>query len=483
MYRFWLLSFYVLNKSEKWLKVIISRENKKGGIKKMKQMKNKKERGITLIALVVTIIVLIILAGISINLIFGTNGIINKAKLSKTLTEQASLNEQIALGKLDKELEEYLPENTKDNPQDIGTIVKVPDKWATQTVKYIKTSDGLETTELTKVATVYAVSVGGGETVPVPNEFYYVGGNLDTGVIISDNQEDKYDGKVDKTTYEYTTNLKGNQFVWIPCETNEYKKCDTWNGVKQTNGTLASSVLDTKTLKSELIQIEKYGGFYVGRYEAGLANTITEFKEGQIDSTPIYNKEGIPQSKAGVIPWMFIDWQHAKVNAESMYNNDKYKNYVSSGLITDTQWDVMLKKMLGKTIGETNGKNEIKLTEADLINSSNWGNYRNNSVTYTGRLAKSVISNRWILEPFGNNISGVTTNDIGELLTTGASKIAQVYHIYDVAGSLWETTDNCTWRGGSYKDFSNEYPVCYYGIGETDQNTMAGGFRTVLYIK
>ena len=87
-------------------------------------MKNKKERGITLIALVVTIIVLIILAGISINLIFGTNGIINKAKSSKTLTEQASLNEQIALGEIDKELEKYiegLPENTKDNPQVAGT--------------------------------------------------------------------------------------------------------------------------------------------------------------------------------------------------------------------------------------------------------------------------------------------------------------------------------------------------------------------------
>ena len=57
---------------------------------------------------------------------------------------------------------------------------------------------------------------GDGDTIPVPKEFYYVGGNLNTGVIISDEKDDEYDEKIDKTTYEYTTNLKGNQFVWIP---------------------------------------------------------------------------------------------------------------------------------------------------------------------------------------------------------------------------------------------------------------------------
>ena len=54
-------------------------------------MKNSK--GITLIALVVTIIVLIILAGVSISLVLGDNGIVTKAKLAKEQTEQAQLNE------------------------------------------------------------------------------------------------------------------------------------------------------------------------------------------------------------------------------------------------------------------------------------------------------------------------------------------------------------------------------------------------------
>ena len=44
----------------------------------------KGQKGITLVALVVTIIVLIILAGVSIALVLGDNGLINKAKEGKT---------------------------------------------------------------------------------------------------------------------------------------------------------------------------------------------------------------------------------------------------------------------------------------------------------------------------------------------------------------------------------------------------------------
>lgn len=43
----------------------------------------KKEKGITLVALVVTIVVLLILAGVSITMVLGQNGIVNKAKDAK----------------------------------------------------------------------------------------------------------------------------------------------------------------------------------------------------------------------------------------------------------------------------------------------------------------------------------------------------------------------------------------------------------------
>ena len=63
-------------------------------------MKGTQEKGITLIALVVTIIVLIILAGVSISLVLGDNGIITKARDAARETEEASLNEEVATNEL-----------------------------------------------------------------------------------------------------------------------------------------------------------------------------------------------------------------------------------------------------------------------------------------------------------------------------------------------------------------------------------------------
>ncbi len=55
----------------------------------------KEQKGITLIALVITIIVLLILAGVSIAMLTGENGILTKATTSKTETEKAEVAERI----------------------------------------------------------------------------------------------------------------------------------------------------------------------------------------------------------------------------------------------------------------------------------------------------------------------------------------------------------------------------------------------------
>ena len=74
--------------------------------------KLKKQRGITLIALVVTIIVLLILAGITIGLVFGPNGIINKAHEANENTKIEQVREQLELAKGP----EYIEGNGKYNP-------------------------------------------------------------------------------------------------------------------------------------------------------------------------------------------------------------------------------------------------------------------------------------------------------------------------------------------------------------------------------
>ena len=70
--------------------------------------KQLKQRGITLIALVITIIVLIILAGVTINLLVGENGIITQAQRAKNETEQGQKEELGGLASLEQQLDEAI---------------------------------------------------------------------------------------------------------------------------------------------------------------------------------------------------------------------------------------------------------------------------------------------------------------------------------------------------------------------------------------
>ena len=74
-------------------------------------MKNNK--GITLVALVVTIVVLLILAGVSINLVLGDNGIIAKAKDAETKSAEASQNDLKGMNALTEEMNNALGEKPK----------------------------------------------------------------------------------------------------------------------------------------------------------------------------------------------------------------------------------------------------------------------------------------------------------------------------------------------------------------------------------
>ena len=69
---------------------------KKKKITNKKRLKNR-EKGITLIALIVTIIILLILAGVSIAMLTGENGILTQAQRAKNETENTHKNEELIL--------------------------------------------------------------------------------------------------------------------------------------------------------------------------------------------------------------------------------------------------------------------------------------------------------------------------------------------------------------------------------------------------
>ena len=66
-------------------------------IKKKEKMKKEKMRGITLIALVITIIVLLILAGVSIAMLTGENGLLGQANNAKIEQSHSAVREGMAL--------------------------------------------------------------------------------------------------------------------------------------------------------------------------------------------------------------------------------------------------------------------------------------------------------------------------------------------------------------------------------------------------
>ena len=78
-------------------------------------MKTKKnQKGITLIALVITIIVLLILAGISINTLFGRNGLLGKSEEAKFKNKMATIAEEWNLHVMDYQIGDTSINNKKD---------------------------------------------------------------------------------------------------------------------------------------------------------------------------------------------------------------------------------------------------------------------------------------------------------------------------------------------------------------------------------
>ena len=122
--------------------------------------KLKNNKAITLIALVVTIVVLLILAGISISLVAGDNGLIKKARDARDETRYASIKEEVELWKADKSLAETTGGN-RESLNDFITRLKLKDneqenveKDASGKIKKITIKIGDKTIELSDSKTL-----------------------------------------------------------------------------------------------------------------------------------------------------------------------------------------------------------------------------------------------------------------------------------------------------------------------------------------
>lgn len=269
----------------------------------------------------------------------------------------------------------------------------------------------------------------------IPDGFYYVTGEWNTGYVISDNQLDENN----------PAGNNGNQFVWIPVK--DIKKfsrtINFGNNIEKPNEAYKEPNENDTNYDEMLKSVKKYGGFYVGRYETGDADAT----EQRSAATEAHNVS----IKKNQIVYNYVMWGNnesgAKDLAESMY---KDSSSVKSTLMYGIQWDTVM--------------NFIK-EDVDLNNSNAWGNYKDSS--------------------------GYATENSGNIQKTGTSEYWKVKNIYDLAGNVGEWTMESKLetlkiiRGGAYnsKGDNDGYPVA----GRFDNYPTATysnvGFRVALYLK
>ena len=106
----------------------------------------KNKRGITLIALVVTIIILLILAGVTINMVLGDGGILNKTKVAAEKYQNAQEQEEYWVGKIENEIKNYEVNSNRDDDSEITTL-KNQVKALTDRIEELENINSFSTTE------------------------------------------------------------------------------------------------------------------------------------------------------------------------------------------------------------------------------------------------------------------------------------------------------------------------------------------------
>ena len=411
-------------------------------------MKTKEMKGITLVALVVTIVVLLILAGVSINLVLGNNGIIAKAQEAKTKQAEASKNDLKGINSLIEQMESTLNGSGNEG------------KTEPETEPYLPSDD-----------------------------FHYdTSTSVDTGLVIKDANGNEYVWVVvPKTTAVYKTTGLGKttftdaDYTSIEKDLKDYTSTysetgysDTWYADNKNEGWLSET--EYKTLKNSMLKsVYENGGFYVGRYEAGIGTNRTS--KSATNSDGKYTIEGMPTpvTKADAYPYRYVTRTQAQNLASNVNSGTK-----TSSLMFGVQWDLVLAFM---------SKDTAKITSTDDLttNSTTIGNYNDNLWTIKNAKAQYSSNSGSTFNACPNPFKKESNSSI--LLTTGADSSFSVQNIYDIAGNVSEWTlewtsstgYSCTFRGGSYIYNGSNIPAAYRNYDAPLNARFYVGFRLSLW--
>ena len=277
-----------------------------------------------------------------------------------------------------------------------------------------------------------------------------------------------------KTTFTDTdyTNIETDLQNYTSTYRNGTSYSDTWAADTDNVGWLTSdeyTELKNKMLKSVYLN----GGFYVGRYEAGIGTNRTS--KSVTNSDGKYTIEGMPApvSKADAYPYTYVTRTQAQNLASKVNAGTK-----TSSLMFGVQWDLVLAFM---------SKDKAKITSTDDLtsNSTKIGNYYDNLWTIKNAKAQYLSRGKFVQcpNPFKKESKS------GILLTTGADSSFSVQNIYDIAGNVLEWTleedstilSPCAPRGGYYHNTGSGNRAADRFIGDTDYSNNFYGFRVSLF--
>ena len=449
-----------------------------------KQANQKKNNGITLIALVITIIVLLILAGVSIVILTGDNGILTKASEAKERTRQANAEEQVEIAVTGSIGTDGLINNRdlKNNLDVIENITGVPDEITDSHFPLTVNVDGYDVTIKKDGSVMLGEYIAPGnpdKTTGIFKEASTINGkegNKNNPVIPEGfkpiNEENANWG--DGTTEPLGINEglvieddEGNQYVWIPVD-----------GVLGDNGITVQNAVNGEVIL----------GRYTFNYKGEIDTSKTpETLDGEIIT--FTNAAYIESSTgAGNIPANNLDGfiNSVRTNGgyyiarfEASYGTDgKANSKVSNGYIEEYGVTPTQEGYLWNNITQPNAakacQNLYTTINSDLINSYAWDT------------AILFIQKNQAEEEIPYSIQAITNDSLSN---TGETEDIQC-NICNMASNCteWTTethirggTGPCTCRGTNYKKSNNNYM--------SDRNyraTTLGGtddsFRSILYL-
>ena len=232
---------------------------------------------------------------------------------------------------------------------------------------------------------------------------------------------------------------------------------------------------DYNTSKKKMLKsVYQNGGFWVGRYEAGI----------EVNRTAKGDATTIPLSKENLYPYTYVTRTQAKKLAEQVESG----SYTSS-LMFGVQWDLVL-----KYIEKKNATTQYNLK----TNSATIGNYRDSEFTLNrGKFAQNEGFSDWKAYNSEEKPTLVTgsqkkSQSLGSnaiLLTTGATEATNLQNIYDIAGNVYEWTLEktsktgvpCASRGGYYYGSGSRIPASDRNDSITSYSYYIIGFRLSLY--